>query len=369
MKTNKDFLLSLLPEDAHALLTSKGVDLVERLGNDTIRDVLSDVFSGKNLRESTEFLTRKRVSALNLGLIMLFIRGAQKHPGFIKNLPTISTKILQTRGVSRGEKWLSQWMLGLTDKAFQNVLRDSSDALDAYRERYETIINDLLTTTEQSHGKLNGYLQVGKQETPIDWRFLAALLNAVGSQTLAIRGSEKSAYGKLFEKLILGSLLSILGFKFSNEKKAQEYTFWLSSRSQKRESDATLIYEKGQAIRFDIGFIGRGNSEITLDKVSRFERHADFGAKKYFVGTIIIVDRVGKGSKVEDLANQIDGELVQMSASYWIRNVALIMKKTLKDFDHPVIRIKDHEMSDYIRKELGKVDISKFISSEIEIED
>jgi hypothetical protein len=32
--------------------------------------------------------------------------------------------------------WIAQWVLGLTDKAFQNVLRDNPDALIEYRDRY-----------------------------------------------------------------------------------------------------------------------------------------------------------------------------------------------------------------------------------------
>jgi len=72
------------------------------------------------------------------------------------------------------------------------------------------------------------------------------LLNTVGSQTLTIRGSDKSTNGKLFEKLVLGSLLSILGFTYETTQKIGERVFWLSSQSEKRESDATLIYKIGQ---------------------------------------------------------------------------------------------------------------------------
>ena len=108
----------------------------------------------------------------------------------------------------------------------------------------------------------------------IDWDTILQIMTSIGAQTLAIRGSEKSTYGKLYERLILGVLLEILGFKLVNREniKNPKKVFWLSSRDEKRESDATLLFEAGKGVRFDIGFIGRGNPEISLDKVSRFER-------------------------------------------------------------------------------------------------
>src|SRR5690606_14779641 len=103
----------------------------------------------------------------------------------------------------------------------------------------------------------------------INWLFMIYLLNTIGSQTLTIRGSDKSTYGKLFEKLVLGSLLHVMGFDFqkSGELENPNRVFWLSSNDDDRESDATLLYEAGKGVRFDIGFIGRGNTEISLDKV------------------------------------------------------------------------------------------------------
>jgi len=52
----------------------------------------------------------------------------------------------------------------------------------------------------------------------LNWKDIARLTTAIGSQTLAIRGSDKSMYGKLFERLILGSMLTILGYKRVNRE-------------------------------------------------------------------------------------------------------------------------------------------------------
>ncbi len=51
----------------------------------------------------------------------------------------------------------------------------------------------------------------------------------------------------MFEKLILGTLLSIFGFRLINPEDSSQNNkvFWLSSRGDKRESDATLLYKPG----------------------------------------------------------------------------------------------------------------------------
>jgi hypothetical protein len=59
-----------------------------------------------------------------------------------------------------------------------------------------------------------GIVENGKgKQTPLTWKDITRLTTAIGSLTLTIRGSDKSIYGKLFERLILGSVLSILGFQ------------------------------------------------------------------------------------------------------------------------------------------------------------
>lgn len=359
----KEIALSqFLPDGATDLLTAKGVDLIEKIGQDAIREVLKDVFSGKNLRDSTEFLTRHRVSSLNLALVRMFVNGVHSSPNFLEDLPNRAVSLLSTKGTPKNEKWLAQWVLGLTDKASQNVLRDSSSALGDYKDRYVEVCSNIIEFAGANYGIAKGELCVGDSTVELSWSFLVALLNTVGSQTLAIRGSDKSAYGKLFEKLILGSLLTILGFKHSKDSlKVSDKTFWLST-TDKRESDATLLYEIGNGIRFDIGFIGRGNSEITLDKVSRFNRFAEIDETRYYMPTIIIVDRLGENSTVEQLAREIDGSVVQMSASYWLKNVAEAIKERNPTYNHEVLLLNDHEFDKYLDKSLRNINPLDFIN-------
>jgi hypothetical protein len=191
---------------------------------------------------------------------------------------------------------------------------------------------------------------------------MSYLLNTIGSETLTVRGSEKSAYGKLFEKLILGSLLSILGFKFVDRDKLTEFNkvFWLAEQGERRESDATLLYSPGMGVRFDIGFIGRGNPEISLDKVTRFEKEIELASRKWYLATIIVVDRIGKNSRIEKLAQKVGGSIVQMSMSYWPRQVARELNKAV-GFSHSILKLSNEAFENYVKREIQKVPLEKLI--------
>ncbi len=118
----------------------------------------------------------------------------------------------------------------------------------------------------------------------------------------------------------------------------------------------------GQGVRFDIGFIGRGNPEIILDKVSRFQRQEEIRGTRWYMATIVIVDRLGKGSHVEELARRIGGTVVQMSASYWPQAVAHLLKQAF-GFEHPLINMEQSQIEDYLKEQLQEVPIETFLKN------
>ncbi|MFH1371233.1 MAG: CfrBI family restriction endonuclease [Planctomycetota bacterium] len=360
-------LTDLISQDALELLAASGTKLVKTIGIDIVRGVVLDVLVGKNLRDSTEALTRKRIGTLNLALLRMFLSGARGNPGFSDELLDFACKRLsETKRVGKEERWLAQWILGLTDKAFQNVLRDEQGSIVRYTEQYKKSCREIVKDFDEKHGGVSGTLSIKpKIKVEINSLFMAYLLNAVGSETLTIRGSEKSAYGKLFEKLILGSLLSILGFKFVDRDNLTDLNkvFWLSEQGERRESDATLLYTPGKGVRFDIGFIGRGNPEISLDKVTRFEREIELARRKWYLATIIIVDRIGKNSRIEKLAQKVGGAIVQMSMSYWPKQVARELNNAV-GYSHKILALSDEAFEGYVRREIQKVPLEKLIGLE-----
>ena len=189
---------------------------------------------------------------------------------------------------------------------------------------------------------------------------------AIGAQTLTIRGSEKSMYGKFFEKLVLGSVLSILGFHHisKNNTSNNKMVFWLSERQDKRESDATALLKAGFGIRFDIGFIGRGNPEISLDKVSRFEREMERGGISHNTITIILVDTIGDNSRITDMAQNIGGHIIQMSGTYWVYELAKTIHDSFPFYSSPILSTSQEKSIDYLKKNMKKVKLEDFIGKE-----
>jgi hypothetical protein len=162
-----------------------------------------------------------------------------------------------------------------------------------------------------------------------------------------------------------GEHYTILGYKLIDKDYVPEKpqrVFWLSSQFGARESDATLIVKPGVAVRFDLGFIGRGNPEISKDKVSRFERQLEVDDKKYYSTTVIIVDRVGDRSTIVEQANKIDALIVQMSSSQWPFVLAQELSKRF-DLRHPITGMKPPEVDRFIRGAVSKLDIQQFVSA------
>lgn len=357
----KPTISQFIPPVGESLALYKGKEVLERIGEHIIKDVVTSILCGGNVRSLTEGLTRRRLALSNASLLVTFLHAYTQIENFIEVMPSLVKQELLTN-ISPEKKMFVQWFAGLTGKSIQNVLRNSDDEFDKYMETVEDALRQSVESCHVDFGQLRGMLQLDDVECAVDWPFILYLFTAIGAQTLSIRGSEKSMYGKMFEKLILGSLLTILGFKLidSTDSSQMKKVFWLSSRGDKRESDATLLYKPGVGVRFDIGFIGPGNTEISLDKVSRFEREMEHGRHNHYLSTIIIVDRIGEKSRIIEMANAIDGNVVQMSMAYWVRDVCKILQERIH-FKHRILNVSDKNFKKYIVDQMQNIDLSLFL--------
>ncbi len=351
----------LMPAAFQDLVESKGANFIRQVGEETIRQVVTDILCGVNIRASTESLTRQRLGKLNAATLLLYLHGLQVATNFSRQLPQIAATGLSKRA-SKAEKWLYQWMLGLTNKGFQNVLRDDASIISQYAKSFAERLHLLAKQTQQEHGDLKCRIKLEKnREVLLDWHDLLSLFCTIGSQTLAIRGSEKSTYGKLFERLVLGSVLTVLDFEQTKlPPKKLSGVFWLSSKVGEREADATLLIAPGQAIRFDLGFIGRGNPEITKDKVSRFERDLEVNRKRYHSATVIIVDRVGESSGLEKQAERSGATIIQMSMSHWPKHLAMLLADRF-GYRHELLSKAPSDLPGYFRRKLAQANFEDFI--------
>lgn len=358
---------SEFPDEARDLLVVRGRDLLDTLGLPALRTVVSQVLCGVNIRSATESLTKRRISLLNAAILTTYTNLARK--GMAPDqIPSAAYAEYKLKTTSTEDKIILRWMLGLTNKQVQNVLRSDDSAWAEYVESLKESLKSSAETAEEDFGSLPLAL-TGKSKQDIDWEWGLSLLMAIGSQTLAIRGSEKSLYGKFFEKMIMGSVLSVLGFTLTDEDTVKPASFWLSSRGRKRESDATAIWKKGEGIRFDIGFIGVGNPEITLDKVSRFEREIDLNGVPHSMRTIIIVDRVGKNSRIIDLAIEIDGRVIQMSSSDWAMLLGREIEDVFTGYKSPLNGLKHSEYVKAIETGVAKAPLEEIFKIAVSSDD
>ena len=323
-------LSDYIPVESLEHVKVSGADLMERIGHDELREIVVGVLCGENVRTATEPLTRRRISALNAALLLTLARASKvmtpqevlrrAHHEY-RNLPT-----------SDPRRIVLMWILGLTNKQVQNVLRSDEAAWSDFVKSASQVADESARFSAASFGELKWTLEVAGDTTEWNWIWAHSFMIPVGSQALATRGSEKSMYGKFFEKLVLGSVLDILGFTLDPKRSGADMTYWLSERGERRESDATALVADQQGVRFDIGFIGPGNPEITLDKVSRFARVDEIAGRQFEMTTVIIVDRIGEGSRIVDLAEEIDGKILQMSSSLWAKDLDDVLSERCSSY-------------------------------------
>jgi hypothetical protein len=367
-KTKPPSISELFPEKSRLLLTGGGKEFIERIGVEATRRVIHHVMMGENLRSQTEPLTRRRVAQLSGAMITLFARGCFEIDNFTERLSGLAVE--QLRNARRNDKvaiWPAQWLIGLTGKSVQNVLRSKTDVIEDYIKDFEAAIKEAAQKCREDMGDLRmslGFAEDSEgRRVELSWEDITKLTTAIGAQTLAIRGSDKSIYGKLFERLILGSFLSILGFErvnpTTNTKDAG--VFWLSDSSDLRESDATLLVQRGKIVRFDIGFIGVGNSEISKDKLSRYAREVEMAGGKSSSVTFIIVDRLPKTGKTQKAADNIGAEIVQMSWKYWPKELAQKLGNRV-GIKHELQDMPDGDISAYLARRLATIPVQDFLT-------
>ncbi|MFL6274731.1 MAG: hypothetical protein ACJ74G_05915, partial [Blastocatellia bacterium] len=130
---NTPSINDLFPESGRILLTGGGKEFVERIGIDAIRHSILSVMMGNNIRTQTEPLSRRKIAIVSGAIISLFLRGHLEIESFTDQLSSMAVEQLKARrGSEKSMLWVSQWLIGLTQKQFQNVLRSDSKSIERY---------------------------------------------------------------------------------------------------------------------------------------------------------------------------------------------------------------------------------------------
>lgn len=362
----------LIPESNLRLVQYSGAQIIDRLGNEIISNVVASVLSGENIRNLTEGLTQRRLLLMNSGLFVTFLKALSSYDNFSTQMSSVIASELanskaskkRSEKLSDNEKQYLLWFLGLTLKSVDNVTRGDS-GLNAYLTELDRNLEGIAKTVEQSFGSLELKVKLKGDRYTLKWPALLRCMLAMGAQTLTIRGSEKSIYGKLFEKFVLGSAITLMGGTYVNKDDTTKdrMAFWLSSKiNDRRESDATFLLRPGIGICFDIGFTGKGNPEAPMDKLTRYDNLLQRGKRRNVMSTIVLIDTIGEDSRAKDIAEETGGYLIQMSSSYWVKELAEDIHIVDPTFDNPLLHMSNEESISYIKSEVTKIDLSQFLT-------
>ena len=203
--SEKKSIRELFPEDSRLLLTGGGKEFIERIGVEAARQVVLSVMQGENIRTQTEPLSRRRIAQVSGAIVALYANGLLQQEDFTQQLSALALQqIAQARKNDNASVWPAQWLIGLTGKSVQNVLRSKPEAREDYITDFEDAVKEAAEKCREEIGDLQmtlGYLQDETGRTAaLGWEEITRLTTAIGSATLTIRGSDKSIYGKLFER-------------------------------------------------------------------------------------------------------------------------------------------------------------------------
>lgn len=351
-------------------ITTSRSKLTDIIGEDGVKDIVTNVLLGGNVREKTEFIVQRRLLVSYASMLELFIKHLSNLSSMKEYSDTVTNELKSQS--NKPSRTFYLWLLGLTGKGLDNIVRGDEN-IDDYNESFTFSMEESIDFFNEQFGELSGKIKIDGQDLELNWEILSLLLLTIGSQTLTIRGSAKSTNGKMFEKLVLGSLLYALGFTYYSEPptpqeiNTNQAGFYLSHMAEhERETDATVFFNE-KAISIDIGFIGKGNPEISLDKVTRFGSYKNIGGINHDMSTIVIVDTVAENSDIFQKARDVRAFIIQMKDKNWTQQFSSLLESTLGIDD----TLKDLEVGDFQDHFTTKLDSfnMKRLFEEIEEED
>ncbi|MBJ5150704.1 restriction endonuclease, partial [Providencia vermicola] len=110
------------PNELIALAKISKNDVLDKFGTDVFKKVVYDVLTGKNVREFTEILTRTRLLESNLSFFDFFV-DKMKEGITPKQLYLYAKNALSNKSYVKSNQPILEWMVMMTNKQTQNVLR------------------------------------------------------------------------------------------------------------------------------------------------------------------------------------------------------------------------------------------------------
>jgi hypothetical protein len=262
-----------------------------------VKAIVVALFTGKNYRSLTEKPARQAISVFAAWILNVAHRASIEFGSDWKE-ELLKLTSIRKRRTTQEEKWLKLWLLGLTQKTSVN-LGVKSDMYEDYQRMVKLSTDEVIkqlawrpSIIELSNEELE---RVSLSPSDSVW-----LLQIAGAAVLTIRGSRKAIAGKRLEKAIARAVLRVLGLTEGED-------FWLNigrDLEVDREIDAEIATRRGR-IRIDIALIGRGNQEVSEDKLGRVGRNG-----------IVLVDILGPKSQVPKNAARHEVRVIQLRNNF-----------------------------------------------------
>jgi len=239
-----------------------------------VRKIVLTILVGQNYRTSIETATSLEISCFMSWVLSVCHRARLEFGD--DWLPKLQAVCAANARV--GADWLGVWLMGLTLKTQQNL---GVKARCADYLRQVKVANDELIRQYANPTSIELYTS-GLTPVKLSTGDSIWLLQIAGAAVLTVRGSKKSAVGKLMEKAIARACLTALGLI-----EGEDFSINLAADKEvERETDAEIKTRRG-TVRVDVALIGTGNQEVSEDKLSRVGRNG-----------IVLVDKLGARSKV-----------------------------------------------------------------------
>lgn len=149
-------------------------EFIEAIGEDNVKEIIINVLLGGNVRDITEFITQRRLMNSYAELIDLFAGIVNDHEDIDDYTEFIMKDLKQARG---DEKIIDLWLLGLTKKGLDNIVRSEANIKD-YRDKYVDSMKDTVADFSFQKGELSGVIEHDNVTLELSWDRLMRLLGA-----------------------------------------------------------------------------------------------------------------------------------------------------------------------------------------------
>ena len=96
-----------------------GTEIIDRLGIDVIKSVVTSILSGGNVRALTESLTRRRLNLSNAAMLMLYLECLKSNSNFSSDLHKLVANELKNGKLDKENRIFLNWLVGLTGKGYK----------------------------------------------------------------------------------------------------------------------------------------------------------------------------------------------------------------------------------------------------------